>query len=146
MGYRDDFYIAENIIGYTGKIGKSPTVYFKCGQESGHITQYHENDANLGREQVLSDPQYKYGNKFFSDFNETVLFEEWPKHGIIHRSRNLLTFRDKISKSDFAVLCQVIWLYTKEKKYSVAHPTRINNPNYKEGESRVESLIKKFSK
>ena len=28
MGNRDDFYTAENIIGYTGNLHNNPTVYF----------------------------------------------------------------------------------------------------------------------
>lgn len=70
MGYRDDFYVQANIIGWTGDIdGKAFTVYFadSCGNppktvrvggvdqivvQYGHITQKHDCPYNEGREQV----------------------------------------------------------------------------------------------
>ena len=147
MGYRDDFYIVENIVGYTGKLGKSPTVYFKKGDETGHITQYHELDSNVGREEVLSDPGYRYDGTMYDDINKkNVLYEEWPKYRIEHWSRNPLIPRDKIDKGDFSILCQAIYLFTEKKLYSMHNRILIKNLNYKEGESRVQSLVRKFSK
>ena len=70
MGYRDDFYVKENIIGWTGDInGDAFTVYFADCDGSpprtvriagvdqivvqfGHITQKHDCPYNIGREEV----------------------------------------------------------------------------------------------
>ena len=51
MGYRDDFYIVDFIIGYTGVLHKSPSVYFfdPAKNAFGHITQHHEVANNIGR-------------------------------------------------------------------------------------------------
>jgi hypothetical protein len=57
MGYRDDFYVVRNIIGYTGRISFDlpPTIYFyDCTRKLlGHITQYHPNYENIGRQKVI---------------------------------------------------------------------------------------------
>lgn len=58
MGYRDDFYIAENIIGYTGTATLHPTVYFKYQYLFGHITQNHRNPQNIGRTVVYWATDY----------------------------------------------------------------------------------------
>lgn len=75
MGYRDDFYVTENIIGYTGTLTEHPTVYFllmdgltevggrthvKC--YFGHITQKHDNEENVGREPVRQSYSYSIHN------------------------------------------------------------------------------------
>jgi hypothetical protein len=70
MGYKDDFYVKTNIIGWTGDInGKAFSVYFAdCGGsppktvrvanvdqvvvQFGHITQKHDCPYNIGREEV----------------------------------------------------------------------------------------------
>ncbi len=87
MGYRDDFYIPENIIGYTGSPRSCPTVYFKSQFFFGRITQYFSDPENIGRcliccsndyyitnySRVITDPAVlnmldpvtiKYGNMF----------------------------------------------------------------------------------
>ena len=81
---RDDFYRRENIIGYTGDLRNSPTVYFlsvpwrgfgtyyNC--EYGHITQdYPDNPDNVGRERVCRAETYTIQNE------GGVLYEyAWP--------------------------------------------------------------------
>lgn len=62
MGYRDDFYEAKNIIGYTGVLTKNPTVYFLSADEYGHITQVHDEWRNVGRETVRSNAKYTFQN------------------------------------------------------------------------------------
>jgi hypothetical protein len=71
MSYRSDFYIPENIIGYTGHVDRNPTVYFRnlLTQEFGHITQNWNDDffgmvlsPNVGRETVHVDPTYTIVN------------------------------------------------------------------------------------
>ena len=62
MSYRGDFYIPENIIGYTGNINNNPTVYFKKGYSFGHITQAHDYGHNVGREEVGQAVDYEIKN------------------------------------------------------------------------------------
>lgn len=64
MGYRDDFYCIENIIGYTGKLSKRPSVYFysEASDAYGHITQAHGDQTNIGREIYKVDPNYLIEN------------------------------------------------------------------------------------
>ena len=64
MGYRDDFYKLDNMIGYTGVLHKQPTVYFydSATHGFGHITQQHSDPTNVGREQYNADDKYKIEN------------------------------------------------------------------------------------
>ena len=82
MGYMDQLYRQENIIGYTGEIGSNPTVYFcatstdvngatktkKVGKNMqvlflhGPITQAHDTATNIGREQVVESWSYSIMN------------------------------------------------------------------------------------
>jgi len=87
MPYRADFYIPENIIGYTGRIDDNPTVYFMTGpahgpNEYGHITQAHQIGPNEGREEVQRSTQYEI--RVGADGN----LEEWDGGQCIHESRN----------------------------------------------------------
>lgn len=50
--YRPDFYVRENMIGYTGELHNAPTIYFKSATEYGHITQAHKLASNVGREMI----------------------------------------------------------------------------------------------
>lgn len=79
-GYKDDFYVQENIIGYTGKLGENPTVYFQSRNKNGnitfgHITQEHDNKDNIGREIVLErgEKEYKQVNDWMYDMDK----EKW---------------------------------------------------------------------
>ena len=63
MGYRDDFYVAENIIGYTGDVGSNPSVYFRSGSEWGRITQDHDKKTNIGRAFVRDTMPYTIVNE-----------------------------------------------------------------------------------
>ncbi|MEW7278234.1 hypothetical protein ABW636_06535 [Aquimarina sp. 2201CG1-2-11] len=85
MGYRDDFYIKDNIIGYTGKLGSNPTVYFKKGKEYGHITKYHYFVTNIGRKTVFSADDYTITNT-----GEDGVAEEKANGVIFHTSLTLL--------------------------------------------------------
>lgn len=67
MGYRDDFYQEQNIIGWTGNIHNRPSVYFRRraanrGWEFGHITVAHDNPENVGREEVRIAADYRIFN------------------------------------------------------------------------------------
>jgi hypothetical protein len=62
MAYAPEFYIPENIIGYTGVLHKNPTVYFLSATHYGHITQVHDDWTNVGREKIRSNTRYFFGN------------------------------------------------------------------------------------
>ncbi len=89
MCYRDDFYKASNIIGYTGDYSNPDhvTVYFQSGEEFGRITQYYpENEANVGRSVVRSCKDYKIYNEH-NDQNDYHAIEFYDKK-VRHTSRN----------------------------------------------------------
>lgn len=96
MGYEDDFYKKENILGYTGKIKEDPTVYFASASgdtedvndrqqlltKFGHITQYHDQENNIGRELVRECYSYSICNDDSQYAIESVYGEdEWKKLG-----------------------------------------------------------------
>lgn len=85
MGYRDDFYIPENITGYTGRLMNNPTVYFENGTEYGRITQEHDKPDNVGRNKVRSDATYRIKNELY---NNEVVAHEYSNGKVTHRSRN----------------------------------------------------------
>jgi hypothetical protein len=62
MGHREDFYIEQNIIGYTNSsaLFTFPSIYFyNCHRKLfGHFTQQHENPANIGKTLVVRDHNY----------------------------------------------------------------------------------------
>lgn len=70
MGYRDDLYKADNIIGWTGKLHAEPTVYFRCvspdgKQMFGHIAQTNPTPANIGRGRVFTTNRDTFGGQYF---------------------------------------------------------------------------------
>ncbi len=81
MSYRGDFYIPQNIIGYTGNISNNPTVYFQNGTSYGHITQSHDIRQNVGREEVRQAQDYAIRN-----VNGRA--QEWAGGRCFHNSRN----------------------------------------------------------
>lgn len=86
MGYRDDFYVSSNIIGYTGNVDDCPTVYFKSGNEFGRITQRHPNAKNVGRNLVREAVDYYIDNTPFGNAREWYNNKGRVKYH--HRSRN----------------------------------------------------------
>lgn len=84
VAYAADFYIPENIIGYTGVLSKNPTVYFLSRSHYGHITQVHDNWKNVGREPIRSNEKYWFGNTGDSH----CLTEGDTAAGLSHRSRS----------------------------------------------------------
>ncbi len=79
MGYKDGFYIKDNILGYTGDLNNNPTVYFADagginpkivnvdGRQQvvvtfGHITQAHDDPTNVGRGAVMESYSYSIYN------------------------------------------------------------------------------------
>jgi len=81
MSYRGDFYIPQNIIGYTGNISNNPTVYFQNGTSYGHITQAHDIRQNVGREEVRQAQDYQI-------INVHGRAQEWAGGRCFHNSRN----------------------------------------------------------
>jgi hypothetical protein len=82
MSYRDDFYIKENIIGFTGNPAKAPTVYFKRDTTFGRITQEHKDKNNIGRSEVRTFNDYSITN------NGNGVAEEFYNNEVQHTSRN----------------------------------------------------------
>jgi hypothetical protein len=87
--YEPDFYIPENIIGYTGVLSKNPTVYFLSKTHYGHITQVHEDWTNVGREVICLNTQYAFGNR-----DGKRLFEKDTARAMVHTSRSAMTLID----------------------------------------------------
>jgi hypothetical protein len=95
MANGDEFYVVKNIYGFTGPIWDHPTVYFKDGTKSGHITQRHERASNVGREEVRDDPKYDIKNDPDPlQGNKVVCHEVWPSTGVFHWSREPLVYVD----------------------------------------------------
>jgi hypothetical protein len=131
MGYRDDFYVADNIFGYTGELQDYPTVYFRSdeqhGDEHGRITQDHDNENNIGRDVVKTNRGYSIFDEYFVLDEESgegewrsVEYEEFAGHAAFtkrHKSRGLLEFVDATTTTgDRHLLSQSIWRYTELKK------------------------------
>lgn len=112
MGYRDDFYIQANIIGYTGNPNHAPTVYFLRGpvhgpHEYGHITQAHNLFANVGREAVGQAGLYEMRTGVGG------VLEEWADGDRIHESRNAFV---AVSPATLDALAAAIPRYPNKKR------------------------------
>ena len=117
MGYRDDFYMVQNIIGYTGKLNDFPTVYFIKGDEYGHITQKHGDSQNVGRMEVMKSKNYSIGNETVHGALKLV---EKENGEIFHESRSTLTKVDPIdpkNKETVALLAKSIYEGSSGEKY-----------------------------
>lgn len=115
MGYRDDFYAVENIIGYTGVLHDFPTVYFQTGTEYGHITQRHDFSQNVGRNEIHSAVGYSIGNE---EIGGKLKLVEKMNGRIFHESRGTLTKVAQSDKDTMAILAQAIWKWPNEKYIS----------------------------
>ena len=119
MGYRDDFYKLENIIGITGPIDSLPSVYFqntKTG-EFGHITQVHYYDWNQGRCPVVVDKGYQIKNECGGGCScGNASAHEYDGRGrCFHPSRAQFVPRASLSKEQLSVVAQAIWRCPLEK-------------------------------
>ncbi len=93
MAYYDELYHCDNIIGYTGQLHDSPTVYFLSEELglAGHITQKHFMDDNIGREDPCTiNDGYSSGNEP-NDEGRIVLVERYSGGGK-HTNRNPLIY------------------------------------------------------
>ncbi len=120
--YRADFYTPENIIGYTGELRRSPTVYFRSDTEFGHITQQHDSQWNIGREGVgdLVYPGWTYViRNELKDGREVAVERYLENNGDgsihIHTSRNKFIDTRRANIDVFALLAQAIWKFTAQK-------------------------------
>jgi hypothetical protein len=115
MGYRDDFYDARYIMGYTGQLHKDPTVYFLTQNERGRITQKHKHNKNVGREKVRGTAGYTFANELFNGRRKLV---EYVNGRDVHTSRNALVqvpVDDQTSSDTRALLAQAITRFPDEK-------------------------------
>jgi hypothetical protein len=112
MGYRDDFYIADNVIGYTGVITNNPTVYFESDSEYGRITQDHPNKDNIGRNTVRSNEGHTFGNENYLGKYRAV---ERVGGKVTHPSRNVFVTTEGLSEGDKALLFQAILKFQSAK-------------------------------
>jgi hypothetical protein len=115
MGYRDDFYAVENVIGYSGKLSSFPTVYFQSATEAGHITQKHDSSQNVGRQAVFSSKGYVIENRKVN--GERRLVEFVDGHAM-HVSRSTFTAITGMTDGDKGVLYQAIRNNPNEKLIS----------------------------
>lgn len=118
MGYRDDFYTVGNIIGYSGDLADSPTVYFVHGNEFGHITQRHPSPQNVGRTEVCAARNYTIANEMVG--GQLRLLEK-VNGNVIHASRSTLTAINPASVADAdatALLARAIYTWSGEKYIS----------------------------
>jgi hypothetical protein len=116
MGYRDDFYVVKNMVGYTGSVNDNPTVYFQSDDECGRITQHHQKEDNIGRSAVRDTAGYALGNE---SINGVMVAVERLNGERVHTSRNAFVSVQETSSGDRALLAQSIWKFTELKsKYS----------------------------
>ena len=121
MGYRDDFYMVQNIIGYTGDLKSFPTVYFLTATEYGHITQKHDIPQNVGRMEVASAVGYWIGNEMVGS---TLKLVEKMNGKIMHESRSTLTKVDTFDpsqKDTVALLASAIYNRDAGEKYITSY-------------------------
>jgi hypothetical protein len=113
MGYRDDFFTVENIVGITGPVNELPTVYFKdtATGEFGHITQVHSADWNAGRTEVATDAGWQIVNRCTGGCGcgQNTAHEIDGAGQCFHPSRNVFYARNTLSASDLDVVKQAIW-------------------------------------
>lgn len=116
MAYRNDLYNMRNIIGYTGDLAYFPTVYFRRGNEYGHITQHHMLPYNVGREEVAFHLQYHIGNYYRGGRIKAI---EWEGMNNIHTSRNPFITRDNFRPGDLLTLAAALYRFPDVKmRYS----------------------------
>jgi hypothetical protein len=129
MGYRDDFYKVKNIIGYTGDLGKSPTVYFMNDDEYGRITQGHKNPKNIGRNKVRSRKNYEYANELEKGKIRMVEYLNGKK---LHVSRNMFIDISDNRDATIPILARAIFSFPNIKEKSYQEGMEIHIPQLSE--------------
>jgi len=112
--YAPDFYVKENIIGFTGNLYSNPTVYFQNNIAYGHITQSHSNPNNIGRELVNYSHRYTIGNTGMGGTSE-------EKIGAIvfHPSRTRFVSRRHLTMAIIEELAKAIEQFPNRKRRTV---------------------------
>lgn len=108
MAYCNYLYNARNIIGYTGKVDDSPTVYFQLGRAYGHITQDHPTPINIGREEVAIHAGYHIDNYQIDGAYHSV---EWEGREPIHMSRTAFVRREFFNPGDILTLSIALYRF-----------------------------------
>jgi hypothetical protein len=108
VAYAPEFYVPENIIGYTGVLDKNPTVYFLSATHYGHITQVHEKWRNVGRETIRPNAKYKFGNTG----KRNVLHEHDYLASLRHTSRSPMIL---VGQTIPPELSHAIMVHTEQK-------------------------------
>jgi hypothetical protein len=127
MGYRDDFYVYDNILGITGQLYRLPTVYFKSAAgEYGHITQVHGDDFNWGRTEVVRDEGWQITNdcpqgKCEMCEGETLAHEVNGNGWVFHVSRNEFVPKDELIGGGVDVAAQAIYRCPYKKTDPFTH-------------------------
>jgi hypothetical protein len=122
VAYAADFYIPENIIGYTGVLNKNPTVYFLSASHYGHITQVHDQWRNVGRETIRPSSRYMFGN--VGDNN--CLVERDPAAPMSHISRSPMIL---VSGAVPPELTHSIMVHTEHKALRLGAAPVVNTDN-----------------
>lgn len=122
MGYRDDFYVSDNIIGYTGDILAEASVYFQKnagGNRSfGRITQDHDHKLNIGRNTVRTTTDYVIENRNIGGEQRCIEFYDGD---VQHTSRNAFVSSADLSALQKSVLERSIYNFTEGKgKYTAS--------------------------
>ena len=127
MGYRDDFYITENITGYTGTLHADASVYFENdtgnGIEFGRITQNHDHKLNIVRNAVRTKADYRIGNQLVDGEMKCV---EFYGGRVQHQSRHTFVPVDALTAVQLAVLERSIYNFTERKgKYTASAQAKV---------------------
>ena len=116
MGYRDDFYTTDNIIGYTGNLQANATVYFQKndGRERsfGRITQDHDLKLNIGRNKVRTTTDYVVENRNIQGGLRCV---EYYNGKVQHTSRNVFVPVGGLSAVQRSILQRAIYNFPERK-------------------------------
>ena len=123
MAYAPEFYVPENIIGYTGVLNRNPTVYFLSATHYGHITQVHDEWRNVGRETIRPTDQYVFGN--LGDNN--ALVEADYLASLSHASRSPMILVGKSSTPP--ELTHAIMVHSEQKALRGAQKPVISKAN-----------------
>ena len=120
MGYRDDFYKAGNIIGYSGNLHDCPTVYFQKGGLWGHITQRHGLPQNVGRHALRDNAFYEAHTYEITneDTGNGIRLVEKLDGKIFHESRSTLTEVNHLQFQTLHILAQALIKNPNEKNIS----------------------------
>jgi hypothetical protein len=126
VAYAADFYIPDNIIGYTGVLSKNPTVYFLSATHYGHITQVHDVWENVGREEIRSNASYEFGNMK----DTSSLVERDSANNMIHESRSPIVLVGSVLPPE---LTHAIMVHSEKKALRLGKEPEVTSQNVARG-------------